>query len=51
MASVQMVVIALEPACLGETLRVRPVFGGRVLLVVAQGKSRARLAGDQWGKP
>ena len=49
-ATVRMVVVALEPARVGETLRVRPPVGSRVLLAVALGEGRAALAASRWGK-
>lgn len=50
-ARVRMVVVALEPACLGRTLRVRAAIGGRVLRAVALGAGRARLSAGRWGRP
>ncbi|MFP5275796.1 MAG: hypothetical protein ACLGPM_01670 [Acidobacteriota bacterium] len=50
MASMQMLVVALEPARLGATLRVRTMAGNRMLFAVALGKGRAALVASRWGE-
>lgn len=50
-AAIRIAVVALEPARLGATLRVRPAIGNRVLRAVALGDGRAALLGIEWGTP
>ena len=50
MASMQMLVVALEPARMGATLRVRTMAGNRMLFAMALGKGRAALLASRWGE-